>query len=181
MKLRPNCLLTRKPILFITPCRSPFYYKKPWGKFIELLSSHGYNVEILQLPFQNTKLRRQSIEHQITNMNSKHIVVDHVTFEETKDLLASIQNSTLTVITSKVNFLKNNNSPKCNNDKYFQIQSSTENPIFTLYALHELYMSLCKQKIPHSTELYISINENDKNVILNHFIKLAELDFMTET
>lgn len=52
--LRPNCLLTRKPIVFISGNASPFLYKKPWQEAVYFLYEHGYKVEVLQLPFHKT-------------------------------------------------------------------------------------------------------------------------------
>jgi hypothetical protein len=50
--LIPNCLLTRYPLLFVTGERSVFYFRNYWNTLPQLLREHGYEVEVLELPWR---------------------------------------------------------------------------------------------------------------------------------
>lgn len=83
--LIPNCLLTRVPVLFLTGRKSPFYFMEYWNSLPIFLESHGYQVEILQLPWSQRRERRRQAEALI-RQRGHHLIVDEATAEEFADL-----------------------------------------------------------------------------------------------
>jgi len=183
MKLRPNCLLTRKPIYLISPNRSIFYYKKPWGLLHNLLYQHGYRVEICHLPFRGTRTRYEVLQKKISHLHNSHIVIDPIAYAELKDCFSSLKNSTLTVITNHQPELSSQNAHvNANGTQFFNLSpSSTQNSTLGFYKLHQMYLKYLNFNTPDPSQLFLDLNENDQNSILDHFIKLAELDFTTDS
>ena len=183
MKLRPNCLLTRKPIFLIAPHRSIFYYKKPWGSLHNLLYQHGYKVEIFHLPFRGTHLRNQVLQKKIAHLQNAHIVIDPVSYAELKDCFKNLENSTLTIIThDHFDPTSQQVDQQIHETKIFNLPpSSSQNRKFSIYKLHQMYLKFFDQNTPDSRDLFLDLNENDQNSILDHFIKLAELDFTSDS
>lgn len=105
-ELTPNCLLTRRPLLFVTGPRSVFYFQNYWNFFPVYMAEHGYEVFHLRLPWSQS-LERQTrcldfLKAQHTAGQAYHLIVDTSTYEEMRDLfrqskLDSIQS--LTVLT----------------------------------------------------------------------------------
>lgn len=50
LELRPNCLLTRHPIVFVASPRSVFRLFSPWNNIPAFLREHGYEVLVLEPP-----------------------------------------------------------------------------------------------------------------------------------
>jgi hypothetical protein len=61
-KLKPNCLLTRHPILFLSGKKSLFYFMSYWNMIPGYLQSHGYDVEELNLPWRKQRQRQAFLE-----------------------------------------------------------------------------------------------------------------------
>ncbi len=92
-KLKPNCLLTRSPIIFISGKRSFFYFGSYWNQVPNYLMEHGYEVFELNLPWRNEKKRLQELESFLKlSINSDdlqyHIILDEVCHEEFSELIA---------------------------------------------------------------------------------------------
>lgn len=84
--LKPNCLLTRYPVVFITGPRSLFYFRKYWNFYPEILAEHGYPVFTLHLPWRG-KGRTQRFYKFILNSpgtEKYHFICDAFTAEELK-------------------------------------------------------------------------------------------------
>ncbi|MBS1970487.1 MAG: hypothetical protein JSU04_09265 [Bdellovibrionales bacterium] len=87
--LKPNCLLTRKPIVFLTGPRSIFYFRKYWNAYPEILAEHGYEVFTLPLPWRGeerlsrtkTYLTKQASQHR-----QYHFICDRYTAQELREL-----------------------------------------------------------------------------------------------
>lgn len=103
-ELTPNCLLTRKAILFLTGKRSVFYFESYWNFFPIYLAEHGYEIFHLRLPWSHTEARRERVENFLKSQDaaqrSYHLVLDAGSFEELKQTLtlnslASIQSVTV--------------------------------------------------------------------------------------
>lgn len=60
--LRPNCLMTRYPLVFLTGRRSLFYFLSYWNDIPDYLAQHGFQVQILSLNWNNTRIRTFQIE-----------------------------------------------------------------------------------------------------------------------
>ena len=161
--LKPNCLLTRRPLIWLTPPRSVFFYKQPWSDIIDLLFEHGYKVSLLQLPFQNIEIKKKVILRNTERLNNSHVFVDSVTYELCRNELLNLINSTITVIgksaTACYTFLPQN---KKNNINYF---------------FHYLWCKFLNVSTPKTEDTFIECEESSWHKLLNHCVDLAELDF----
>lgn len=91
-ELKPNCLLTRYPLLFISGPRSLLYFRKYWNQIPHFLSSHGYEVMELSLPWRNRALRQEHLNRFIAQAEalgmSLHIIGDAACVPELQKLAA---------------------------------------------------------------------------------------------
>jgi hypothetical protein len=87
--LKPNCLLTRWPVVFVTGPRSLFYFSHYWNLYPVYLAEHGYEVFTVHMPWNETEARRAHFRKFLEVHAGKryHFVVDTVTFQELRDLL----------------------------------------------------------------------------------------------
>lgn len=88
--LTPNCLLTRSPVVFVTGLRSPFYFRHYWNSLPLFLAEHGYDVEVLRLPWVD-KEQRRAWARKLLNGKTCHLVMDSRTAEELADLFEGAQ------------------------------------------------------------------------------------------
>lgn len=100
-ELKPNCLLTRWPLLFLTGPRSMFYFSTYWNLYTPYLAEHGYEVFTLHLPWNNPRLRQERFEYflnQQESLNRKfHLVLDTPTFMEFQDILRKRSPSVMSI------------------------------------------------------------------------------------
>lgn len=161
--LKPNCLLTRRPLIWLTPPRSIFYYKLPWSDILELLYEHGYKARLFQLPFQNNNLKKQVLKQNIAELQYAHIFVDSITYEICKSELMQLTTSTITVIGDA-------------NDPVFSFKPQNKHRSLS-YFLHQKWCRFLKQATPASSNTFISCSETTWHKLLDHCVDLAELDF----
>ena len=171
LALRPNCLLTRRPLLFLTPTRSVFFYNQVWLPKTHLLTEHGYKASEFQLPFQDIPLKNQYLSQMKNKLQYSHLWLDEITYHETQSFFDSFlpdSTSTLTIFTDKSNLV---NKPGCYN---FLAQRT---PARLGYRLHTLW-SQWKNLAVMPAHAYISnIHIEQRDQLLDHCIQLAELDF----
>lgn len=102
-ELKPNCLLTRWPLLFVTGPRSIFYFSSYWNLYTVFLAEHGYEVFTLHLPWNKAGLRKERFEHFLKQQEDLgrrfHLVVDTPTWQEFQDLLRHRRSSSVLSIT----------------------------------------------------------------------------------
>lgn len=166
--LRPNCLLTRRPIYLLTGPRSIFYYRSPWKELHNYLYQHGYKVFVFKLPFQSPTQKAAYVKAMLTKLNQSHIVCDATTYQELQPLLSQTENSTLTVLTDSQLV----NLPQ----KTFQVVMNHK--VFSLsYSLHQAYLKLRNINTPSAAEVGLNIPAKTYDKILDHMVKLAEMDF----
>jgi len=170
--LKPNCLLTRRPLVFLTPPRSIFFYKNSWAFIRRILFEHGYKADLYQLPFQNIQLQKNKLESQSLYLEKKHLFIDCVTYKNLKPQLLKIKNSTLTVIGLDPIDFKNN--PTCFLFKPF---GSVFSPT---YWLHQKWYQIRGLKTPAYSETLSFCNQDCWYEFLNHCIHLAEIDFQQD-
>ena len=79
--LKPNCLLTRYPVVFLTGQRSLFYFRKYWNAYPEILAEHGYEVFTLHLPWRGParSSRMKNFLHNQTASKKFHFICDFPT------------------------------------------------------------------------------------------------------
>lgn len=90
--LKPNCLLTRHPVVFLTGLRSLFYFRKYWNAYPEILAEHGYEVFTLHLPWRGAERRqkmREFLNQQKQSDKKYHFVCDEFTALEFKEYFAT--------------------------------------------------------------------------------------------
>ncbi len=166
--LRPNCLITRRPLCLLTGPRSLFYYRSPWQALHHYLFQHGYKVEIMKLPFQSYPQRENYLKLMLGKLTQSHIMCDATTYRELGSILSQAEQSTMTVFTDT----KLDNLPKGT----FQLKMNY--PVFSLaYGLHKFYVKLRNIETPSASEVGLNIPAQLYDQILDHCVKLAEMDF----
>ncbi len=173
MKLKPNCLITRRPIRLITGPRSVFFYNKPWGSLTYALQEHGYKAELLQLPFSNPELRKSVFDK---SNQPIHYIVDLVTYHELNIQPDNSPQSTFTVISSKEKI--NSINQKTENLFFFDPEYRT----FHLgYFLHQKWCASRSIQTPSPENLFLNADLKTYYRFIDHCVVLAELDFLLET
>lgn len=102
-ELKPNCLLTRWPLLFVTGPRSIFYFSSYWNLYTVFLAEHGYEVFTLHLPWNKKDLRKVRFEYFLKQQEDLgrrfHLVIDAPTWQEFQDLLRQRRSNCVISIT----------------------------------------------------------------------------------
>jgi hypothetical protein len=110
LELKPNCLLTRYPIVFLTGRRSIFYFKNYWNQIPNFLFEHGYEVEILELPWKGDALRSAAAQIKLSRRERPcHLIADSSQLEELEAIVAlnlpTVVSATVTTL-AKVSSVK---------------------------------------------------------------------------
>lgn len=98
--LQPNCLLTRRPLIFVTGLRTPFYFTSYFNEAPSVLREHGYQVEILRLPWLSAGHRRRSFTEAFLRREAIW-VLDEASAREFSDLLNSIPTEQVWVLSAE--------------------------------------------------------------------------------
>ncbi len=159
--LKSNCLLTRRPLVFLTPTRSLFFYKNPWGRINHILFEHGYKTLIFQLPFQNIELKKVVLRKNIHELSKKHLFMDCVTYETLKIELLQIQSSTITVIGLDSNL----NQAEKTNLFNFECEDSK---LTIGYWLHQKWCRFLGIKTPPYKQMLNQISKECWSLFLDH-------------
>lgn len=170
--LKPNCLLTRRPLKLVTGPRSLFFYKNPWDLLPEVLYEHGYQVELFHLPFRGPEQRKFIFEKNKHHLENSHIIIDEQTYHEFEHALKNIENTTLTVIGSP------NAIPTSPTTFVF---TPNYKPLSLSYVFHRKWLQFLGQITPDPQYLFIKADEKTWFPFIDHCVKLAELDFMIES
>ncbi len=173
MKLKPNCLITRRPIRLITGLRSVFFYNKPWGDLPIALYEHGYKAELLHLPFSNPELRKT-----VFNKYDQptHYIIDLPTYLELNIQPNNSPQSTFTVISSKEKI--NSINQKTENLFFFDPKYKTWN---LGYFLHQKWCASRSIQTSPPDNLFLNADLKTYYRFIDHCVALAELDFQLET
>ena len=102
LALRPNCLMTKHPLVFLTGTRSLFFYEKLGPDLQDFIAAHGYVVLSPVLPFRSPELRRQTFltwlawqkEQKITGF---HFILSEATQKEFNEIFRGYPNCTFTL------------------------------------------------------------------------------------
>ena len=159
IELKPNCLLTKRPLKLVSGPKSLFYYKKPWGDLPEVLYEHGYKVSIMQLPFNNKDHRQTAFAHRLHELNDSHIIIDDKTHQEFKELLKEVKNSTINVI-----------------GESFKPDYKTSS---LTYKLHQMWLKYLGFEATSAQNLFLNAKKNTWYSFIDYCVKLAELDFLS--
>lgn len=160
LALRPNCLLTRYPLVFVNGVRSLFYHRHLALDLQDYIAAHGYMVLRPPLAFRNTAIREEQLRNWLSQQEFKqfHFVMSRLTCDEFRELLSDHPGSSLTVTDEFVD----------------TAGTSIFSPLN--YLLHRIYCALLGLK----TESYSSLlNSKDpllRERFLDHCVELAEND-----
>lgn len=160
IELKPNCLLTKRPLKLVSGPKSLFFYSSPWGDLPEVLYEHGYRVSVMQLPFNNKELRQKAFSQRLSELNDSHIVIDEKTHQEFFQSLKNVKNSTITIIGE--NYLPD-----------YKTSSLT-------YNLHRVWLKYLGFETTEPQNLFLNADKNTWYAFIDHCVKLAELDFLSE-
>jgi hypothetical protein len=98
LELRPNCLLTRYPIAFLSGRRSVFRLLDHWNDVPGYLHEHGYEVLILD-PIGQGDVRTQSLLTALNALPGKcHLIADSSSVDE-MNWLASSKHANISSLT----------------------------------------------------------------------------------
>lgn len=166
-ELKPNCLLTRKPVVFLTGPRSIFYFRKYWNGYPEVLAEHGYEVFTLPLPWRGPerKLRMTDFLNKQSELKKKyHFIADPFTAKELSELFErSDASASLTVLED------HQESPITNNPHVSHLLGFG-------YKLHAwLYRH---QAIPHAADVGLHF-PTSSHWLLQEMQSKGEQDFLT--
>lgn len=168
--LKANCLLTRRPLCFLTPPRSLFFYQNTWLWITSVLFEHGYKTEIFQLPFQNLEMKKAVLIKNQERLEKKHLIVDRTTYQTIKNELENIKDCTITIISSK----------KIENLSPFVFQPKKASSIPLSYQIHQFWCQLQGLETPDYSETLNHCPEITWHTFLDHCVHLAEIDFESE-
>lgn len=160
IELKPNCLLTKRPLKLVSGPKSIFFYRTPWGLLPEVLYEHGYRASVMQLPFNDKELRQKAFAHRLAELNDCHIVIDEKTYQEFSAPLKNVKNSTITIIGK-------------NYKPAYQTTSLT-------YNLHRAWLKFLGFEATSPQNLFLNADKNTWYAFIDHCVKLAELDFLSE-
>ena len=160
LALRPNCLLTRYPIVFINPPRSLFWHEKLGGWYQDLLTEHGYQVYCPPMAFRDRNLRFKSLENWLKQQKGSrfHFVLTRTSLEEFKAIFDKLSESTFTF------------SDDFNPTPSTRISNSFQ------YLLHRWFCSLDSVKIPDYSAVFPVKTRTEFDRLLDRCIELAEND-----
>lgn len=83
-ELKPNCLLTRHPILFVSGYKTIFYFLNYWNSTPFYLRQHGYNVSELNLNWKSKTQRENEIKKflEANPQTQFHIILEEQTLND---------------------------------------------------------------------------------------------------
>jgi hypothetical protein len=154
--LRPNCLMTKYPIVFISGIRSLFFYEK-LGKFLQdFIAAHGYVVLSPALPFRSAELRQFYLSNWLKQRpgQSFHFILGEQTYSEFNNLLADQTQSSFTLI------------PR---DLKFEVKDEPLN-----YRLHRIFCTLFGSQAEPYVQTLPQKSSEFYDRFLDHCVELAE-------
>lgn len=156
LALRPNCLLTKYPLVFITGKRSIFFHKRLGENLQDFILAHGYNVLCPPLPFRDSYLRKKYLKFWLQQQNFKqfHFIIGKEIYTELKEALSDQTESSFTLIDMQFN--------------------SEKDSISLQYYIHKLYCKVMGTTVEPYGQTLSDKNLDVYNRFLDHCIELAE-------
>lgn len=190
--LKPNCLMTRWPLLFVTGPRSLFYFSCYWNLYTPFLAEHGYEVFTLHLPWSDPHLRQARLEHFLNEQekagNCFHLFMDQPTLEGLDDFLRQRKTAVIKSLTEIVDAdLPAQRSPPRFSALPFPsgvvtCPSSPHSPVLlkVAYHLHKFFFK--EQNLPSLSTLGApsDINVHNSLLLLERAHSLAEMDLRAD-
>jgi hypothetical protein len=168
--LRPNCLLTKYPLVFLTGPRSLFLPRPLAANLKKFIAAHGYQVQPLVLAFRSKKNRRMALLNWLSHHSQKnfHFILAEETWTEFEDILQpqleKMRDSSKTLIST--------NASKA--QYHFRVEKLASLKIPLSFRLHQLFCRV-ENVTPVAFE-HTLLNENQAmfDRFLDHCIELAE-------
>lgn len=156
--LRPNCLLTRKPICFITPSHPLIhlskFFKTPWDESLYFLKEHGYKVQL---------------EETLPNSSKYHIILDRRTaLALPSETLKSLSPTIIVAENADLSGFRDRDS----------LQFLTMNYPYNSRLWNTMPASLIDGL--HPNEIMLAPPREALEVLLDHCVLLAESDYLEE-
>lgn len=196
LELKPNCLLTRYPLVFISGRRSPFRLFDHWNEIPLYLREHGYDVwEIDALP---EKGRTDAILKAMDELPSSqcHLICDYSSLDELENLarskhskiasLTCVRNSKTRVQTKPVVPTPEDLKPLDNAIEYLDIKPTEPRQLnwrtlmagFCLFIHNRVFLDRSRRIDPIETAEFETSFEIASR-FLEHAVSLAERDLMS--
>lgn len=155
--LRPNCLMTKYPLVFVSAPRSLFYHEKLGGQLQDFIEAHGYVVHSPAMPFRSKPLRQRYLQQWLLKQKDIgfHFILAEDTYQELKDILPETHFNTFTRLPTVL--LGN--------------EVLTE-PLF--YKCHRLFCLLFGTKVPPYSQVLLDRRLEFYDRFLDHCVDLAE-------
>ncbi|MBC7741278.1 MAG: hypothetical protein H7061_03715 [Bdellovibrionaceae bacterium] len=157
--LRPNCLLTKAPLVFVPGPRSLFYYEPVGQEVQHYLSEHGYQVLSLPLPFRSRPQRQLVFQRWLEAKKNQpfHFIMGPETFAEFNNQIQFQPESTFTVI-----------------GQDFIIDSTRSGGGPLIFRAHQLFCRIFGVKPERYEHTLKLTNDSDYDRFLDHCVQLAE-------
>lgn len=196
-ELKPNCLITKYPIVFIEGRKSIFYFLSYWNTLPDFLAQHGYDVIEYDLHWRNDKKRTKQLrdfldEADTHNVQSSpaeaikyHLVIDRSSLREVQNLFEKESFSSVascTLVTNRSSFFTTTLKHPIED-----VLSNKASSPFTLklaWLLHRFWTQSWETD-PVSLNINVGASEDQKNKIsqlqesmLERAVLLAERDLL---
>lgn len=174
--LRPNCLLTRSPLIFLSGPRSLFATRPMGEELQQFMMAHGYPLAYLWLPFRSTVQRQKALGQWLQKNQAKsfHFFMAEETWRELQPILEQHFHpySTITIINL------NPETPRSHlpNTKLhgFGVEK-IKAPLS--YQLHGLFCSLMNSRALPYEQTLLDKNRLVYDRFLDHCVELAENEY----
>lgn len=103
LELRPNCLLTRYPIAFLSGPRTIFRLFDHWNDIPLYLREHGYDVIVIEPSGATPEMRAQATLEALTSNSARYHLIADASLEAEVDLIAEKAPTSLISLTVVTN------------------------------------------------------------------------------
>ena len=187
--LKPNCLLTRNDLTFISRPKSWFNYKNSWNPLFVGLLEHGYKIREFPLPFKKSEHRLHIMNKFICSTQTPtHLFID---FQDYTDLKEYFKNDyfhffsitkplkSLTIVDFGLSQTPTNTHTLISFNN-LKSNISLLNLDDSDYILHP-WLSFVEQSFSMNYFSKLKFHSHLKEILLNRCQELAELDFMQDS
>lgn len=176
LALRPNCLLTRSPLVFVSGPRSLFSPNKMGSDLQDFILAHGYQMTSPWLPFRGKPQRTAALSLWLEKNKSKsfHFFMAENTWKEMQPVLEKTLHpfSTLNIINIKADTPRS----RIENAKLSSFDVKPLEPSLT-YRLHQFFCRIMgSQAIPYEQTLLVK-DPTLYDRFLDRCIELAENEY----
>ena len=202
LNLRPNCILTKTPFVFISGPRSLLHYQQMGEELQIYIKEHGYEVISLPLSFRSTEDRKRELQTWLNLNRSKkfHFLMAQETWQELTSVFSQTEfhqlnsTSSFTLIGSTPDSTQDitprNSTQASSSDQdhneVLSVKSIQLKPMRwwqtpLTYHIHQLFCHLIARTQPLPYEQTLSVaHPIIYDRFLDRCIELAENDYQSE-